>query len=298
MKSGKKIARPFLKWAGGKSKLSDEIFSLIPFERDKKFTFVEPFVGSGAVLFRVLAHFPNITGAVINDINSDLINSYLAIRDNVEEIIDILREFEACYNSPDANSNLRKELYYSKRDLFNKRDSDYITRAAIFIFLNRTCFNGLYRVNKKNGFNVPIGDYKNPQICNAENLKAVSSQLQKVIILNGDFYDTLHYAGSDCFYYNDPPYKPLSKSSNFTSYSKENFNDEEQIRLKNFCDELSNRGAVWALSNSDVKGYDPENNFFDDLFKDYKIKRVLARRNINSKASRRGKISELMISNQ
>jgi len=298
MISGNKTARPFLKWAGGKSKLSDEIFSLIPFEKEKKFMFVEPFVGSGAVLFRVLAHFPNITGAVINDINSDLINGYIAIRDSVEEIIDILTQFESYYNSPDTNSDLRKEFYYSKRDLFNQRESDNITRAAIFIFLNRTCFNGLYRVNKKNGFNVPIGDYTNPQICNAENLREVSNQLQKVTILNGDFYDTLHYAGADSFYYNDPPYKPLSKSSNFTSYSKENFDDREQIRLKNFCDELSKRGAVWALSNSDVKGNDPENNFFDDLFKDYKIKRVLARRNINSKASRRGKISELMISNQ
>ena len=171
-------------------------------------------------------------------------------------------------------------------------------QSALFIFLNRTCFNGLYRVNKKNQFNVPIGSYKKPLICNKDNLRAVSQVLQKVEILHGDFENTLKYAQKDCIFYLDPPYKPLTSTSNFNSYASNEFDDHEQIRLKKFCDQLDKLNCQWILSNSDVKSANPDDNFFDELYKDYQINRVLARRNINSKGSKRGNLNELLIINQ
>jgi DNA adenine methylase len=165
------------------------------------------------------------------------------------------------------------------------------------IFLNKTCFNGLYRVNKSNGFNVPIGSYNKPKICDAENLRSVSQALAKVTILNGDFEKTLSFVDDNTFVYFDPPYKPLNTTSSFNSYAKEEFNDAEQIRLKEFCDALSTRNCQWLLSNSDVKNTSPDDEFFDDLFNSYNINRVWAKRSINSKSEKRGKVTELLISN-
>jgi len=234
---------------------------------------------------------------VINDINTDLINSYITIKENVEELIKILQYWEKEYHSLSEDQEKKKEYYYSKRILFNKRITDKTTQTALFIFLNRTCFNGLYRVNRKNEFNVPIGSYKKPMICDEENLRAVSNLLQKVIILNGDFEQTLKYAEKRTLFYFDPPYKSLSETSSFNSYSKDEFDDNEQIRLAKFCEKIDLLRYNWILSNSDVKGKNPDDNFFDELFKTYDISRVHARRNINSNPLKRGILTELLITN-
>ena len=245
----------------------------------------------------MLEEYPNLEKAIINDINQDLTNSYLTIKHNVDDLIDILRKWEVEYHNLAEDQEAKKEYYYKKRTLFNTRNSDQTTQSAIFIFLNRTCFNGLYRVNKKNEFNVPIGSYKKPQICNEENLLAVSKVLQKVEILNGDYSETINHATENTFFYFDPPYKPLSETSSFNSYAKDEFNDAEQIRLKDFCDMLDRQNHKWILSNSDVKGKDINNNFFDDLYAAFNIYRVNARRSINANPSKRGQLTELLITN-
>jgi DNA adenine methylase len=293
-----KAAKPFLKWAGGKTQLIEQIKEQLPSVVNKSnFTFVEPFAGSGAVLFWMLENFPNLKKAVINDINTDLTNSYLTIKNDVNSLIAILEKWEKEYHALAINKELKKEYYYKKRTLFNTRSSTQTTQSALFIFLNRTCFNGLYRVNRNNEFNVPIGSYKTPQICNHENLLAVSKVLQRVEILNGDYTETLPYATKNTFFYFDPPYKPLSETSNFNSYAKGEFDDNEQVRLKDFCDMLNKKNHQWILSNSDVKVSDLNNNFFDDLYSSFNILRVNASRRINSNASKRGQLTELLISN-
>jgi len=291
-------AKPFLKWAGGKSQLIEQIKKQLPKNiKTNDFTYIEPFVGSGAVLFWMLEEFQNMKNAIINDINQDLTNSYLTIKHNVQDLIDMLKKWEIEYHNISENQESKKEYYYEKRSLFNTRNSDQTTQSALFIFLNRTCFNGLYRVNRKNEFNVPIGSYKTPQICNKENLLAVSQVLQKVEILNGDFSETLKYTNDNTFFYFDPPYKPLNETSSFNSYAKDEFNDAEQIRLKEFCETLDNQNHQWILSNSDVKGKDINNNFFDDLYSSFNILRVNARRSINANPSKRGQLTELLITN-
>jgi DNA adenine methylase len=291
-------AKPFLKWAGGKTQLIEQIKKQIPKNiKTNGFTYIEPFVGSGAVLFWILEEFPHLEKAIINDINQELTNSYLTIKHNVQELIQILKKWEIEYHSISENQEKKKKYYYEKRGLFNSRNSDQTTQSALFIFLNRTCFNGLYRVNRKNEFNVPIGSYKTPQICNEENLIAVSKVLQKVTVLNGDFSETLKYADKNTFFYFDPPYKPLNETSSFNSYAKDEFNDSEQIRLKEFCEELDKKGHQWILSNSDVKGKDINNNFFDDLYASFNILRVNARRSINANPNKRGELTELLITN-
>ena len=291
-------AKPFLKWAGGKTQLIEQIKEQLPNNIiTNRFTYIEPFVGSGAVLFWILEQYPNMERAIINDINQDLTNSYLTIKHNVQELIQILKQWEVEYHNIAEDQEVKKEYYYEKRALFNTRNSDQTTQSALFIFLNRTCFNGLYRVNRKNEFNVPIGSYKTPQICNEENLLAVSKVLQKVEILNGDFAETLNYADNNSFFYFDPPYKPLNETSSFNSYAKDDFNDAEQIRLKEFCEILDNQNHQWILSNSDVKGKDANNNFFDDLYASFNILRVNARRSINANPSKRGQLTELLITN-
>ena len=298
MEGTKKIAKPFIKWAGGKSQLLTKIDKVISANiKESEFTYIEPFVGGGAVLFWIMQKYPKIKKAVINDINTDLTNSYLVIKENVEELILILEKWEKEYHSLKDEPEKKKEYYYSKRNLFNSRKSDKITQTALFIFLNRTCFNGLYRVNRKNEFNVPIGSYKTPMICDKENLRSVSDILQKVTILNGDFEQTLEYAEENSLFYFDPPYKPLSATSSFNSYAKDEFDDSEQIRLAKFCEKIDLLGYQWILSNSDVKGKNPDDNFFDNLYSNFNIKRVSARRNINSNPNKRGELTELLITN-
>jgi DNA adenine methylase len=293
-----KKVKPFLKWAGGKTQLLGDIENKFPYKKTDTFTYVEPFVGSGAVLFWVLNNFPNLKSAVINDINEDLINSYKTIKLNVVDLIPVLKTYENEYHFLTEKKEEKKKYYYNKRELFNTRTSNSIIQTALFIFLNRACFNGLYRVNKKNGFNVPIGSYKKPKICDEGNLLLMSESLKKVEILSGDFEKTVSYASENTIFYFDPPYKPLSETSSFNSYTKKDFNDEEQIRLKKFCDKLDSSGVKWILSNSDVKCKNPNDDFFDDLFSEYQINRVMAKRSINSNPSKRGQLTELLISNQ
>ncbi len=293
-----KIAKPFLKWAGGKTQLINDIEKALPKEViNKNFTYIEPFVGSGAILFWMLNNFPKLEKAVINDINSDLINTYRVIASHPNELISILRILQNEYHSLETKEEEKKEYYYQKRDLYNTRKEEKSIQAALFIFLNRTCFNGLYRVNRKNEYNVPMGSYKKPTICDELNIAAVSASLQKVEILCGDYELTLNETFSNSFFYFDPPYKPLSNTSSFNSYAKDEFNDDEQIRLRNFCSKLEMLGHKWMLSNSDVKGKDINDNFFDDIYSNYSISRVKARRSINANADKRGELNELLITN-
>ena len=290
-------ARPFIKWVGGKTQLLDEVRKSLPrdFAMNQHITYVEPFVGGGAVLFWILQAYPNIERAVINDINPKLICTYRVIKNNVEDLITELSSIQYEYIPKDAEA--RKTYFMEKRAAFNKKQNSLIETAALFIFLNRTCFNGLYRVNSKGEFNVPHGKYASPRICDANNLRACSKVLQRVEILCGDFEKTGCYAGPNTLFYFDPPYKPITETSSFTSYSKEGFDDKEQLRLRDFCDLISKKKSLFVASNSDPKEVNPKENFFDTIYKDFVIKRVSASRMINSDASGRGAISELMISN-
>lgn len=293
-----KTAKPFLKWAGGKTQLVNDIKKSLPKHLNNyQFTYIEPFVGSGAVLFWMLNNFPNLKKAVINDINADLINTYKTMASNPKELISILEILQNEFHALNGNEDEKKEYYYNKRTLYNSRKSTQTDHSALFIFLNRTCFNGLYRVNRKNEYNVPMGSYKKPTICDQENILAVNDALKKVEILCGDFEQTLPYATDNTLFYFDPPYKPLSGTSSFNSYAKDEFNDSEQIRLRDFCTKLDNLNHTWILSNSDVKGKNENDNFFDDLYADYYIQRVDAKRSINANPKKRGLLTELLITN-
>lgn len=290
-------AKPFVKWVGGKTQLLKDIEKVLPKKLllEQSITYVEPFVGGGAVLFWILQKYPNIKKAVISDINAELICTYRVIRDDVESLIFELTRLQREYRKLDDKR--RKEFYLSQRLLFNGGNNSDVETAALFIFLNRTCFNGLYRVNTKGKFNVPHGRYSNPSICDVDTLRADASVLQKVEILCGDFSQTGIYATKNTLYYFDPPYRPLTGTSAFTSYSKEGFNDGEQARLRDFCDHITSRQALFVESNSDPTNIDKNDKFFDNLYRMFSIRRVSAARMINSKADRRGTISEIMISN-
>nr|WP_052646690.1 DNA adenine methylase [Spirulina subsalsa] len=294
--------KPFLKWVGGKTQLINEIDQMISYQisQHKELTYVEPFVGGGAVLFHVLSKFSQIKNIVINDINLNLISAYKLIREDCQNLISLLTNIEQDYYSLDS-IEAQQEFYLAKREEFNQEPKDtqfgLLTQTALMLFLNKTCFNGLYRVNKKGQFNVPFGKYKQPNICHTNNLISVHKNLQKVKILQGDFEQTLKYAQPPTLFYLDPPYKPIKSTSAFTSYSSERFNDEDQVRLKQFCDQIHSNGHYFVLSNSDVKNFNQENTFFDDLYEHYKIKRVKARRSINSKGDGRGELFELLVTN-
>ncbi len=285
-------AKPFVKWVGGKTQLLPEIISMFPTNIS---TYVEPFVGGGAVLFWVLKNCPNIKRVVINDMNERLINLYRVVKKNPEKLIKMLRNLEDIYLP--LNEEKRKDFYLKCRCRFNEKITDIIEQSALFIFLNRTCFNGLYRENSKGEFNVPHGKYSRPLICDESTILEDSRLLQKVEILNGDFAGTKKYAGKNTLFYLDPPYKPLSETSSFNSYLKESFDDAEQVRLRDFCNEISRKGARFILSNSDPKGKNSEDVFFDELYANFQIKRVFASRMVNANPTKRGKLTELMIVN-
>ena len=282
--------KPFIKWVGGKGQLISTIENELPayLFKNTQTTYVEPFVGGGAILFWILKN-TKIENAIINDINSDLTKAYLTVKKNVAELILCLKEFQKKYDNL-SDLTKRTDYYLENREKYNTKTLDDIENTALFIFLNKTCFNGLYRVNSKGKFNVPFGKYEKPMICDENTLLADSELLQKVEILNGDFEQTIHYVNDKSFFYFDPPYKPISKTSSFNSYASEVFDDNEQLRLKRFSDKLHNNGNLWLLSNSD-------NDFFDNLYSGYKISRVWATRAVNCKANGRGKLTEILIKN-
>lgn len=290
--------KPFVKWVGGKGQLIYEIEKMFPANGEKVLTkYAEPMVGGGALFFSVLSKY-QFEKLYISDINSELINTYIAIKQDVETLIERLNEMQMTFLPLDENG--RKYYYYNVRDKFNivkLSDSTSTEKAAYFIFLNKTCFNGLYRVNRKGLFNVPMGAYKNPTICDVENLRNIHEALQNVTIVCGDYSLSKSFIDKNTFVYLDPPYRPISETSAFTSYNSNAFDDNEQIRLAKFIDEINTAGAKIVLSNSDPKNVNPEDNFFDDLYKSYRIHRVSATRMINSNAKKRGKINELLICN-
>ena len=290
------IAHPFVKWAGGKTQLLPEIRKHYP-HRIKKYC--EPFVGGGAVLFDVLqkCHPEEV---LINDVNAELINVYQQIKSNCDDLIQQLSEIQNKYKNQTLEEN--KIFFYKKRLRYNElkingNNNENLEKAALFIFLNKTCFNGLYRVNKKGEFNVPFNNAKNPLICDSENLEACSELLQNVQMKVGDYKDCKGFIDSETFVYLDPPYRPLTQTSAFTSYSENQFSDKEQVELGNFITEISNKGAKVLASNSDPKNANKEDNFFDELYSNFSIERIRASRMINSNAKKRGAISELLISN-
>jgi len=296
---------PVLKWAGGKRQLLDTIEKHLPdMVKEGNFTYIEPFIGGGAVFFYLLSNY-SISKSVIIDSNQDLILLYKTIKSNVGGLIEILKKIQEGYyplEEPD-----RKEYFYEKRKSFNaelktidyeQESDDWLTHSANLIFLNRTCFNGLYRVNQKGEFNVPFGRYNNPKICNEKNLISVSKALSNTKILSRDFEKALDYIEGNTFLYFDPPYRPLSTSSSFTAYAKSGFNDDEQVRLAKFYWKLNGYLNVkLMLSNSDPKNADENDDFFDNLYEGFNILRVAASRRINSKQSGRGLISELLVLN-
>ena len=292
----KQEAKPFVKWVGGKTQLLDEIRKYYPSQVDK---YCEPFVGGGAVLFDVLAKcHPN--DILINDINGELINTYSQIKTNCNGLVDLLAELQEKYWNSSLDEN--KALYLEKRERFNSlkvngNKKENLERGALFIFLNKTCFNGLFRVNSKGLFNVPFNSAKKPLLCDEENLKACSRLLKKVKMSVGNYSQCKDFIDSKTFVYIDPPYRPLTETAAFTSYNENGFGDKEQIELAKFIEAISRRKALVVTSNSDPKNVREDDNFFDKLYQKFSIKRVSASRMINSNAKKRGAINELLISN-
>ena len=297
-KNDSKKIKPFLKWAGGKGQLIPEIEKYYPFNESIN-KYAEPFVGGGAVLFDILNKY-ELDTIYISDINAELINTYRIIRDNINDLIVLLKRMQGEFVPKDTEH--RKEYYAAKRERFNYLkvngdESINIEKAALMIFLNKTCFNGLFRVNKKGFFNVPMGAYKNPLICDEDNLRAVSEKLQNVTIVCGDYKKSKELIDKNTFVYFDPPYRPITETSSFTAYTENLFNDEEQIELAKFVNEMHKRGAKILVSNSDPKNSDTADDFFENIYASYRIKRVEATRMINCNGEARGKIKELLISN-
>lgn len=294
-----RLAKPFLKWAGGKTQLLSEIENRLPkgFSAGQFTTYIEPFVGGGAAFFYIAQNYPEIKKFYLYDINSDLVNCYNAVKSDVRSLIKTLDKIESKFLP--LNQEARKKFYLDIRKNFNheKINDGGVEVAAKLIFLNKTCFNGLYRVNSKDEFNVPFGDYKNPKICDKKNLLAASKVLQKTEILCGDFTKSRKHINKKTFVYLDPPYRPLNATASFTSYSKDSFSEHDQIRLADFCREIEKKEAKFLLSNSDPKNENEKDHFFEDNFGEFSICRVKASRMINCKAYGRGQIDELLIIN-
>lgn len=291
-------AHPFVKWVGGKGQLVDVLKKNLPENMEEKITkYAEPFVGGGAFLFELINDYA-FEEVYINDNNKELINVYSAIKNDCDSLVFELQKIEGDYNKLLAEE--QQIFYYQKRTRFNELELDQSTsveKATLFIFLNKTCFNGIYRVNKKGDFNVPFGKREYVNVCEPENLFKVSSLLQNVTIKSCDYHDVLSFVDSSTFVYFDPPYRPLNSTSSFTSYTKDSFSDNDQIELAKTFNELSKKGVKVMLSNSDPKNVNENDDFFDDLYSGNKIMRVEASRAINSVGSKRGKIKELLITN-
>lgn len=297
-KDNKTIAKPFVKWAGGKGTLIKQLIEYLPnnFNEQQDITYIEPFVGGGAMLFYMLTHYPNIRHAIINDVNQDLINCYHLIKNDPIKLIILLRciknEFYRLTSIDD-----KSKYYYQMRDKYNSNELSIEERAACFIFLNKTCFNGLYRVNTNGKFNVPFGRYKAPKICDEDVIIADHKILQKVDIFSGRYDNiTKHLGKKYNFIYIDPPYRPLSGSACFIEYTHNIFDDTEQEKLKTYCDMLTKRNCIIMQSNSNSIDNNGE-SYFEKLYNTYHINQVKAHRFINAHAGKREKETELLIMN-
>lgn len=269
-------AAPFVKWVGGKSRLLSQLRPLLP-PGVEQMRHVEPFVGGGALFF---SRRPR--RALLTDINPSLVTTYSAIRDDVEAVIGALRRLASRHS---------KESYYQVRERYNQgRRVSTSKRAAMFIYLNKTCFNGLHRVNRKGAFNVPVGAYKNPRILNADGLRTASEALQGADLRCASFDTLLENAKPGDFVYFDPPYEPVSQTASFTSYARDGFSREDQTRLRDVYKALDRRGCKLMLSNSDVP-------FIRDLYRDFEVDTVAAPRAINCDATKRGRVSEVVVCN-
>ena len=295
------MARPFLKWAGGKRQLIPEIEARLPADIDGCTTYVEPFVGGGAVLFHLLGT-RSFDEVHISDLNPELILSYRTLQEDAPSVIKHLSKMIDAYPS---EQDQRKASFYGIREDWNRNvgkisglsKTQKAMRTAQIMFLNKTCFNGLFRVNRKGEFNVPIGSYVNPSFPSPEDLLEVQTALQGVTIHEAPFEECEKWVSETAFVYFDPPYRPLSDTANFVSYSKGDFNDKDQERLAALFHTLDGMGAHLLLSNSDPKNTVPDDDFFDDLYSKFTIDRVQANRAINSNPDRRGPITELLVRN-
>lgn len=299
------LSAPVLKWAGGKKQLLPVLSGHYPQElvADDMDTYIEPFVGGGAVFFDIANKF-NIKTAYLFDINPELVILYNSIKINVRAVLSELDKLSQSYLNCDEEG--RAAFFYDIRNEYNSGsilshqaasvNSCNAKRAALTIFLNRTCFNGLFRVNSKGEFNVPHGRYNNPNIIFFDRLLAVSDTLQRATIKLADFSLCEKYITDKTFIYYDPPYRPLNTTSSFNSYAKEGFNDDDQVRLANAYKKLNRKGVFQLLSNSDPTNYSND-SFFDDLYKDFTILRVDAKRNINANGSKRGVLKEILVKN-
>jgi len=280
----------------------EQIKKHLPREYKKSGTidkYFEPFLGGGALFFWLSQNF-YIKNAYLYEINSEIVRCYHIIQERIDSLIEELSVLEKRYHK--FTEEEKRAFFYEKRDEYNsyiekKRRSKPVTRVALLIFLNKTCYNGLYRVNSKGLFNVPFGKYKKPAICDTDNLYAVRETLSNAEVICGDFNSCLKHSDEDSFVYFDPPYRPISKTARFTSYAKKIFDDAEQIRLKMVFDELNMKKTKIMLSNSDPRNIDPDDHFFDELYAGYKIERLKASRAINSNAKKRGLIKEILVMN-
>ncbi|CCH67384.1 Methyl-directed repair DNA adenine methylase [Richelia intracellularis HH01] len=296
------MIKPFLKWAGGKNKLLSQISHFFPPELENGGikTYIEPFVGGGAIFLHLASSYQTIERLFISDINPELYIAYKTIQNHVDELIAMLSSIENQYLS--LSEIGRKDYFYQLRRQFNQcrnnvdlhyQNHKWIERTAQLIFLNQTCFNGLFRVNSKGEFNVPMGKYSQPRICNAENLCSVSLILENTFIYQGDFSMCEKFVDNHTFIYLDPPYKPISKTSNFTSYSQHKFDDLEQLRLRDFFKLIDSKNSKLLLSNSEFNNY----SFFSNAYSNYRIERIRANRTINSNISKRNTVNEILIMN-
>lgn len=298
--------KPFLKWAGGKKQLLMKFNERLPscikdngvIER-----YVEPFVGGGAMFFFLKNHY-TINESILLDINRELVMAYEVVKRDHSSLIEMLKEIEEKHLKLDESD--RKKNYYRIRDIFNAEIMDFnfenynhqwIERTSKLIFMNKTCYNGLFRQNKKGEFNVPFGKYNNPKICDENNLKQVNKALMDTEIFLSDFTHSEIHVHKGTFVYLDPPYKPISKTSNFTTYSREGFSDADQVTLAEYFKMMDRRGAYLMLSNSDPKNNNLYDDFFDRLYNGYSIERVPAKRNINRNAKDRGVLCEIIVRN-
>lgn len=293
------MAKPFVKWAGGKGKLIKTLEEHLPldFNEQDEVTYIEPFVGGGAMLFYMLQEHKNINKVIINDINPELIACYRQIQNEHENLIQELKELEERHLAFLTHEERRKD-YEANRDEYNElhlsQDSSNIfevRKVALFIFLNKTCFNGLYRENRSGKFNVPFGRYVRPAICNEKQIIEAHNALKGVQIFNDDYHRIKVNPNEYTFVYIDPPYKPLPGSNNFTDYTKFVFGDEQQKELKLYCDKISKQNAKIMLSNSFCE------DFFSELYQGYSLQPVMAPRYINAFAAKRNPIYELLIKN-